>query len=116
MAVHIEPQNKKKMKLEEIRVINKAANTIAFTLAKMLNNYGDIIEETPAKGWISKYNLLSLIEYDPIKKMFRTAKNFNSKVFDMIERQREFNDIMDEIEYKPQNDIARQALANMRKK
>ena len=83
------------MTLSELKEITKAANTITFALAKMINNYSDIIGETAANGWISKGDLLQLLEYDPFKNLITLKKDFNSKVFDIVERQRAFNTMVD---------------------
>ena len=83
------------MTLSELKEITKAANTITFALAKMINNYSDIIGETAANGWMSKGDLLQLLEYDPFKNLITLKKDFNSKVFDIVERQRNFNAMVD---------------------
>jgi len=83
------------MTLSELKEITKAANTISFALAKMINNYSDIIGETAANGWISKRDLLQLLEYDPFKNMITLKNDFNSRVFDIVERQRAFNTMVD---------------------
>lgn len=83
------------MTLSELKEITKAANTITFALAKMINNYSDIISETAANGWMSKGDLLQLLEYDPFKNMITLKKDFNSRVFDIVERQRNFNAMVD---------------------
>ena len=81
--------------MSELKEITKAANVITFALAKMINNYSDIIGETAANGWMSKGDLLQLLDYDPFKNMITLKKDFNAKVFDIVERQRNFNAMVD---------------------
>lgn len=93
------------MKLEEIKQINHAANTLTFALCKILNNYADVIKETPANGWISIFDIIeNLIRFDHTKGLFTTAKDFNGKVFEIIERQREFNALFDDMENESKTD------------
>lgn len=71
------------MNLEELKEITTDTNTILFALAKMINNYCDIIAMTKASGIIGKADILEMLTYDEGKDKITLAKDWRGKVFDL---------------------------------
>ena len=72
------------MDYKEFKQVKETINNIAFTLAKMINNYYGIVNETAAKGKITKGDILDLLMYDSDKDMIRLKPNYAQLIFDKV--------------------------------
>jgi len=77
-------------KAERNRVAN-TADKFAQSLCDFLNNLDGLIRLSPAKGYISAYDIFNLIDYRARNCTFVVTGNFDDKINEMIDAQIEFN-------------------------
>lgn len=80
--------------LKRLRVTN-TTEQFAKSLCHYLKDIDDLIRLSPAKGYISAYDIFNLVEYRARNGTFKLTDNFDAKVNQIIDEQIEFNNLLD---------------------
>ena len=72
------------MNYKEYKEIERKTNEIGFALAKMVNNYCDVLNTAGVEKYITKGELLDLLYFDPSKNMIKLKPNYRALIFDAV--------------------------------
>lgn len=72
------------MNYTEYKEIERKANEIGFALAKVVNNFCDVLTTTGLNEYISKGELLNMLYYDGAKNMIKLKPNYRALIFDAV--------------------------------
>ena len=72
------------MNYQEYKDIERKANEIGFSLAKVVNNFCDVLTTTGINQYISKGELLNMLYYDGAKNMIKLKPNYRALIFDAV--------------------------------
>lgn len=101
---------------ERLRITN-TADKFAQSLCSVLNNIDELIRLSPAKGYISAFDIFNLVEYRARNNTFVLVDNFDVKVNETINSQIEFNELWsgNETQRQIEKAISAKKLLNQRK-
>ena len=74
------------MNYDQYKDIQKRANEVAFALAKIVNNFADVLGTTGLKEYLTKGDLLNLLEYREEKEKITLKPNYRALIFDALSR------------------------------
>ncbi len=72
------------MNYTEYKEIERKANEIGFALAKVVNNFCDVLTTTGLNDYISKGDLLNMLYFDGTKNMIKLKPNYRALIFDAV--------------------------------
>lgn len=72
------------MNYTEYKEIERKANEIGFALAKVVNNFCDVLTTTGLNEYISKGELLDMLYFDGTKNMIKLKPNYRALIFDAV--------------------------------
>ena len=72
------------MKYQEYKEIERKANEIGFALAKVVNNFCDVLKTAGIEKFITKGELLDMLYYDGAKDMIKLKPNYRALIFDAV--------------------------------
>ena len=101
---------------ERLRITN-TADKFAQLLCSVLNNLDALIRLSPAKGYISAFDIINFVEFRARNNTFVLVDNFDNEVNETINAQIEFNKLLNtnETERQIEKAISVKKLLNQRK-
>ena len=72
------------MNYQDYKEIERKANEIGFSLAKVVNNFCDVLTTTGINQYISKGELLDMLYFDGTKNMIKLKPNYRALIFDAV--------------------------------
>lgn len=72
------------MNYQDYKEIEKKANEIGFALAKIVNNFCDVLKTAGLEKYITKGELLDMLFYDGAKDMIKLKPNYRALIFDAV--------------------------------
>ena len=76
--------NGRAMNYRDYKDIEQRANQIGFALAKIVNNFCDVLTPTGLKEYISKGELLGMLYFDGAANMIKLRPDYRDLIFDAV--------------------------------